>query len=72
MATVDGARALGLDRETGSLLPGKAADLVLIHRAFGQAERKEDPMAAVVYSCTPGDVTLVVVDGAIRFRRSGR
>lgn len=74
MATINGARALGLDSEIGSLEVGKKADFVVLdirglHCApFDEAQVKAgglDPMTVVVHSCTGRDVDIVVVDGKI-------
>jgi cytosine/adenosine deaminase-related metal-dependent hydrolase len=66
MATIDGARALGLEDDIGSLEKGKKADLSLVN--LGQlhtAPRSEDVISSVVYSAQPSDVQSVVVDGRI-------
>ncbi|CZR65454.1 related to atrazine chlorohydrolase/guanine deaminase [Phialocephala subalpina] len=74
MATINGARALGLEKEIGSLEVGKKADFVIInpkglHCAPWDEEQVleggVDPMTAVVYSCTGADVEMVLVDGEI-------
>ncbi len=71
MATVAGARALGFD-DTGTLEPGRAADLVLLRLDRLRHGPLDDPTAAVVYSATPDDVVMVVIDGVVRHRREGR
>ena len=68
MATIDGARALGLDRETGSLEPGKAADLAVLslddlHWSPRLAGEWNNLAANLVYSATPSDVETVLVQG---------
>jgi 5-methylthioadenosine/S-adenosylhomocysteine deaminase len=65
MATMGGARALGLADEIGSVEPGKRADLVVIgrERAHTRPVIGGDPAGAVVYACRDEDVTDVVVDG---------
>lgn len=59
MATREGARALGLEREIGSIEVGKRADLILVD-AHGP-----DPYSAVVYSSRGTDVRTTVVDGQV-------
>jgi cytosine/adenosine deaminase-related metal-dependent hydrolase len=74
IATISGARALGLEKDIGSIEVGKKADFVVVnpgglHAApFDEAQVLEgglDPMTAVVYSCTGTDVEMVVVDGEV-------
>jgi len=65
MATVDGARALGLERIVGSLEVGKKADIILIDFGRPHLTPLHDPYANVVYSARGSDVDTVVVDGRI-------
>ena len=59
MATREGARALGLDHDIGSIEPGKKADLILVD-AHGA-----DPYSAVVYASRGTDVRTTIVDGQV-------
>jgi 5-methylthioadenosine/S-adenosylhomocysteine deaminase len=63
IATLGGARALGLADQIGSIEPGKRADLLVVdpraHLPNG------DPYTALVYSCRGTDVRTVLVDGRI-------
>lgn len=62
-ATIDGARAAGLDHVTGSLEVGKAADVVVLeHRSLGFLPMN-NPLGAVVYNAHPGLVRDVFVAG---------
>ena len=71
MATIEGARALGLDREIGSLEPGKAADLITLDvRATGYSEAP-DPQTLLIYSGSGRDVADVWVAGE-RLVRGGQ
>ena len=68
MATVDGATALGLDDEIGSIEVGKSADLVILDLdAVGTSsiERPADIVAAIVYAARPENVETVMVQGRI-------
>lgn len=73
MATINGAKALGLDGDVGSLEVGKKADFVVVNVPLSAAPFEEeqilaggiDPVAVVVHSCTAADVEAVVVDGRL-------
>jgi 5-methylthioadenosine/S-adenosylhomocysteine deaminase len=65
MATREGARALGLERELGSIEPGKRADFIIIERDRPHLATCPDPISAVVYAARPGDVRTTVVDGHV-------
>jgi cytosine/adenosine deaminase-related metal-dependent hydrolase len=68
MATLDGARTLGLDRITGSITPGKRADIVLIDVDRLNTVPVVDPAVAVVHSAAPSNVSTVIVDGRVLVR----
>jgi 5-methylthioadenosine/S-adenosylhomocysteine deaminase len=63
MATREGARALGMTDQIGSLEPGKRADLIVIDRDRPHLATAPDPFSAVVYGATGADVRVTVVDG---------
>jgi 5-methylthioadenosine/S-adenosylhomocysteine deaminase len=65
MATREGARALGLEAEIGSIEVGKRADLILIDADRPNLSPAADPWSAIVYSARGTDVRLVMVDGDI-------
>jgi 5-methylthioadenosine/S-adenosylhomocysteine deaminase len=66
MATLEGARALGLEGLVGSLEPGKRADVVRLRGDRPGLANVHDPRQQVVYCATPSDVADVWVDGARR------
>jgi 5-methylthioadenosine/S-adenosylhomocysteine deaminase len=66
MATLEGARALGLDGLVGSLEPGKRADVVRLRGDRPGLANVHDLRQQVVYCCSPADVADVWVDGARR------
>jgi 5-methylthioadenosine/S-adenosylhomocysteine deaminase len=69
MATIDGARALGLDKEIGSLETGKRADISIIKLDHAHTTpRPPDPVSAVVYAAQASDVQTVIIDGQIVMR----
>ena len=63
MATIDGARALGLESEIGSLEVGKKADLVLWNLDHPEWVPYGDPLSALVWSVSTGSVLETWVDG---------
>ena len=71
LATLGGARALGLEAETGSLVAGKRADLAIVSLSGSPYLPWEDPAAAVVYGGSPERITATLVDGQTRYERGG-
>jgi 5-methylthioadenosine/S-adenosylhomocysteine deaminase len=65
MATREGARALGLADEIGSIEPGKRADVILVDRDRPHLATSPDPFSAIVYSARPSDVRTTIVDGHV-------
>ena len=65
-ATLAGARALGIDRLTGSITPGKAADLVAVALRGPELAPCYDPVSHLVYAAGREHVTHVWVDGEAR------
>jgi cytosine/adenosine deaminase-related metal-dependent hydrolase len=65
MATLVGARALGLDDEVGALEPGKRADLILIDRRAPELTPLIDVANALVYASDGRNVDTVIVGGAV-------
>ena len=63
MATLAGARALGLDGEIGSLLPGKAADFVALDLSAANSQPVYDPASQLAYSGKSSQITDVWVRG---------
>ncbi|OXJ31784.1 amidohydrolase [Burkholderia sp. HI2714] len=70
-ATIDGARAIGLDGKIGSLKAGKRADLILLRTDRLAFAPLNDPIGAVVSTATAADVDTVIVDGAFK-KRAGK
>ena len=71
MATLDGAHVVGLESKTGSLTPGKKADVVMIDGHAPAIAPVIDPVGAVVLSADTSNVDTVIVGGEIR-KRDGR
>jgi cytosine/adenosine deaminase-related metal-dependent hydrolase len=71
LATIDGALDLRLGNQTGSLTPGKRADLILIRTNTPSMAPIGDPYDALVQLAQPSNIDMVVVDGRI-LRRGGQ
>lgn len=65
MATINGAKAVGLDKRIGSLVPGKRADLVVRANDIAEAFPLTDPISQLVYSTGAKSVHTVLIDGRI-------
>ncbi|MGH8378825.1 MAG: TRZ/ATZ family hydrolase [Gammaproteobacteria bacterium] len=63
MATLNGARALGLDRDIGSLLPGKWADMTAVDLSVPECQPLYNPISQLVYCAGRQQVTEVWVAG---------
>ena len=68
MATIDGARALHMEREIGSLEAGKKADLILIGLDAPNAVPMYDVYAQLAYALKKCDVETVVIGGRLVMR----
>jgi 5-methylthioadenosine/S-adenosylhomocysteine deaminase len=69
MATIEGARALRLEKEIGSLEAGKRADLIVVRRDAAHAVPFYDVYSQIVYSLKASDVETTVVNGRVVFER---
>jgi 5-methylthioadenosine/S-adenosylhomocysteine deaminase len=63
MATINGAKALGLDHETGSLSIGKAADVIAVDLSHLETQPLYCPVSQIVYAASRQQVTDVWVAG---------
>jgi cytosine/adenosine deaminase-related metal-dependent hydrolase len=70
LATIDGARDLGIADRTGSLTPGKRADILMVRAKDPNIGPVIDPAFALVYSGQPSNIDTVIVDGRILLRNS--
>ena len=65
MATIDGARALDMEKEVGSLEIGKRADIILVNMFKPHLYPLNMPVFRVVYFASGADVDTVIVDGKV-------
>jgi 5-methylthioadenosine/S-adenosylhomocysteine deaminase len=68
MATIDGARALGMERTIGSLEPGKRADLIVVSMSSARQTPMYDPLSHLVYVTRGDDVRTTIVNGKVLMR----
>ena len=66
MATIEGARASGLDHRTGSITPGKDADLIILRLDDANLLPANDIAASIVGAGHPGNIDTVLVAGQVR------
>lgn len=69
LATIEGARSMGMDAEIGSLTPGKRADLITIDTRHLNLALVTDAPHLVVEAAQPANVDTVIIDGRILKRR---
>lgn len=69
MATIEAAAAIGLGEDTGSIEPGKKADIIALDCNQPHLVPMYDPVSQVVYSAAGSDVSFVWVDGALVVNR---
>lgn len=65
MATIDGAKTLGLEHKTGSITPGKQADIILVNRKAIDLSPVLDPISALTLFANPSHVDSVFVAGKL-------
>ncbi|HXG92003.1 MAG TPA: 5'-deoxyadenosine deaminase [Blastocatellia bacterium] len=68
MATMNGARALGLEREIGSIEVGKRADLILLNLNRLHTTPQPNIASTIVYAASASDVETVIIDGRVVMR----
>jgi 5-methylthioadenosine/S-adenosylhomocysteine deaminase len=68
MATIGGARALGMETQIGSLEAGKRADLIVVGFASARATPMYDPISHLVYVARGDDVRTTIVNGRVLMR----
>src|SRR5262249_26621480 len=71
LGTLSGAASLGLGGQTGSLVPGKRADIICVSAAGANIGVLTDPAYLLVTAPQPANVDTVVVDGRV-LKRGGR
>lgn len=68
MATIDGARVLGMEQEIGSIEPGKCADIILLDLKKPHLTPLYNPYSHTVYAASGSDVSTVIVNGKVLLR----
>lgn len=72
LATLGGARALGLEAEVGSLAPGKRADVAILSFSGSSFLPWEDPVTAVLLGGSPERVVTTIIDGQRRYEKAAK
>ncbi|MBE0477345.1 MAG: amidohydrolase family protein [Coriobacteriia bacterium] len=67
MATIEGAKALGIDDLVGTLEPGKRADVVAVELSSSHQVPTRDPYGALVHTSNQENVLMTMVDGEVRY-----
>jgi cytosine/adenosine deaminase-related metal-dependent hydrolase len=70
LATIGGARSMGIADQTGSLKPGKRADIIMVSTHSPNLGVFTDPAQLLVTAAQPADVDTVLVDGRV-LKRGG-
>jgi len=65
MATVNGAKALGMERQIGTIEEGKDADLVILDLDTAYPMHSSDPIDALVQLAQPQDIKMVIINGRV-------
>jgi 5-methylthioadenosine/S-adenosylhomocysteine deaminase len=68
MATIDGAAVLGLEKEIGSLEPGKRADIIILDTRKPHLTPLYNPYSHIVYSASGADVKTAIINGKVVMR----
>ncbi len=71
LATIEGARSMGVDDRVGSLIPGKRADLIMVNTRAVNLGVFSEPAHMLVEAAQPANVDTVMVDGRI-LKRGGK
>jgi len=68
MATINGARALGIEEKVGTIEVGKKADLIMIDLKAPHLNPRNNLLSSLVYSVSSSDVVLTMVEGKVLYR----
>jgi 5-methylthioadenosine/S-adenosylhomocysteine deaminase len=68
LATMGGARAMGMEKQIGSLEPGKHADLIVVSMSAARQTPMYDPISHLVYVTRGDDVRTTIVNGKVLMR----
>lgn len=70
LATIGGARALGMEESIGSLEIGKQADIIAVDLSSSHHSVETNPVSALVNTCTATDVLMTMVDGVVLYEKN--
>ena len=72
IATLGGARALGIEDQVGSLEAGKKADIIAVDLSNSNQAPTHDPGQAVLFTAHPGSIMMTMIDGVILYDEKGK
>ena len=70
MATINGAKALNMEKELGSIVEGKKANIILLKADNPKLRFTKNIIASIILRAESADVELVLIDGKLAFKRS--
>jgi 5-methylthioadenosine/S-adenosylhomocysteine deaminase len=68
LATIGGARAMGMDKQIGSIEPGKRADVIMVSMSAARQTPMFEPISHLVYTTRGDDVQTTIVNGKVLMR----
>jgi len=71
IATIKGAEAIGLDKNTGSLIPGKEADLIMLRTDDINMFPVNDPVNSIIMAANVGNIDTVMIRGRV-LKKNGK
>jgi len=71
MATIEAAKAIGMEKEIGSIEEGKKADIIIIELTNPQQKPLRDPYFGLVYQCYGNEISHSIINGKLIWKKNG-